>query len=109
TWLDAPKSHDYPAAASYVSLFAGPTRIRAFISALKAAPVVQYKAKDILRATGLPLLPPRDTDVREDFAEIRAGNPLSPCLMMRGNARKGSHAQIADGYHRVCAAYYTDE
>jgi hypothetical protein len=24
-------------------------------------------------------------------------------------ARKGREALIADGYHRVCASYYTDE
>jgi hypothetical protein len=108
-WLDAPQAHDYPAAASYVSLLAGPTQIRALGSALKAAPVVRYKAKDILRAAGLALLPADDIHVAKDLAQIRAGNPLSPCLMIRGNARRGRQALIADGYHRVCASYYTDE
>ena len=109
TWLNAPQGHDYPAAVSYVSLLAGPAQIRALVVALKAAPVVQYKAKDILRAAGLPLLPVGDVEVAKDLAQIRAGEALSPCLLIRGNARKGRKAQIADGYHRVCAAYYTDE
>lgn len=77
--------------------------------ALEDAPVVHYKAKDILRAAGLALLPADDIHVAKDLAQIRAGNPLSPCLMIRGNARKGREAPIADGEHRVCASHYTDE
>ena len=56
-WLDIPQKHDYPAATSYLSLLAGPSKIRVLVSALKRAPVAHYKAKDILRAAGLPLLP----------------------------------------------------
>ena len=108
-WLDAPQAHDYPAAASYVSLLAGPAQIRALVAALKAAPLVRYRAKDILRAAGLASLPADDVHVAKDLAQIRAGEPLSACLMIRGNARKGRRAVIADGYHRVCASYYTDE
>ena len=108
-WLDIPQKHDYPAAASYLSLLAGPSKIRALVSALKSAPVAHYKAKDILRASGLPLLPEGDVYVAKDLAQIRAGNPLSPCLMIRGKIHNCQQAQIADGYHRVCASYYTDE
>lgn len=108
-WLEIPQEHDYPAAASYLSLLAGPSKIRALISALKRAPVAHYMAKDILRASGLPLLPEDDVHVAKDLAQIHAGNPLSPCLMIRGNIRNRQQAQIADGYHRVCASYYTDE
>ena len=108
-WLDSPQEHDYPAAASYLSLLAGPKKTRALVTALRDGPVAHYKAKDILRASGLPLLPPDNVHVAKDLAEIRAGNPLSPCLMIRGNARKWHQAQIADGYHRVCASYYVDE
>jgi hypothetical protein len=35
-WLDAPEDHDYPAAASYLSLLATPGQIEAVIAALKA-------------------------------------------------------------------------
>src|SRR5665647_3619291 len=59
-WLEIPQKHDYPAAASYLSLLAGPAKIRALVSALKSAPVAHYMAKDILRASGLPLLPEDD-------------------------------------------------
>ena len=108
-WLDTPQEHDYPAAASYLSLIAGPTKTRALVAALRNGPVAHYKAKDILRASGLPLLPADNVHVAKDLAQIRAGDPLSPCLMIRGNVRKWHQALIADGYHRVCASYYVDE
>jgi hypothetical protein len=34
---------------------------------------------------------------------------LSPILAVRGDLMTGVQLQIADGYHRVCASYYTDE
>lgn len=37
------------------------------------------------------------------------GKALSPVLLVRGNLLAGIPLQIADGYHRVCASYYTDE
>ena len=108
-WLDTAENHDYPAAASYLALIAGPATVRALIAGLKSSGVTHYKAKDILRASGLPLLPRDDVHVAKNLAQILAGQTLSPCLMIRGNARKWHLAQIADGYHRVCASYYTDE
>ena len=34
---------------------------------------------------------------------------LSPILLIGGDIGTGRALQIADGYHRVCASYYTDE
>jgi len=34
---------------------------------------------------------------------------LSPILVVRGDFAAGVPLQIADGYHRVCASYHTDE
>ena len=34
---------------------------------------------------------------------------LSPILLVRGAADGSTPLQIADGYHRVCASYVTDE
>ena len=42
-------------------------------------------------------------------AKIAKRQPLSPVLLIRGDLRTGVATQIADGYHRVCASYYTDE
>jgi hypothetical protein len=43
------------------------------------------------------------------LAKITKKQPLSPILLVRGNFATGVPLQIADGYHRVCASYHTDE
>ncbi len=108
-WAARPQEHDYPAAASYLSLIAGPARVRALVKELRAAPVQHFQAKDLLRASGLGLLPREDPEVAKDLATIAAGGPLSPCLVVRGRLWAGRAAHIADGYHRICASYWTDE
>ena len=47
--------------------------------------------------------------VKADLRKISDGRKLSPILLVRGNAVDGFALQIADGYHRVCASYLTDE
>lgn len=108
-WLTAPEDHDYPAAASYLSLLASSSGVTALVQALKAAPTVTFKAKDVLRAAGLALLPVDNPHVAADLKKIRAGKALSPILLVRGDLATGVPMQIADGYHRVCASYHTDE
>ena len=108
-WQQVPQEHDYPAARSYLSMLAGPKTVRRLVKALRMAPVTHFKAKDILRASRLPLLAMDNVHVAADLAAVKAGQPLSPCLMIRGDLTDGVAAQIADGYHRVCASYYTDE
>ena len=106
-WKNDPDTHDYPAAESYLSLLAKADDVGAIVSALKGAPVATQKAKDILRAARLPLLPKDDVHVASDLDKIKQGQPLSPILLLRGQFRNGVDLQIADGYHRVCASYYT--
>ena len=108
-WLDEPQKHDYPAAASYLSLIAGPKAVRRAVKALEQADTVSFKAKDLLRAAGLPLLPADDPDVAKELGRVRAGTPLSPCLVIRGSKKAGTAARIADGYHRICASYHLSE
>jgi hypothetical protein len=111
-WLDEPEAHDYDAAAAYLSMLAEKDAVDKTVTALKygvpGVPVYQ-KAKDILRAAGLALLPENNTHVRADLAKISDGKKLSPILLVRGSAVGGYALQIADGYHRVCASYLTDE
>lgn len=109
TWQDHPEAHDYPAAASYLSLVADPATVAATVDAFHTATTAHYKAKDILRAARLPLLPETNPHVRSDLAKVHDGQALSPVLIVRGDASTGHPAQIADGYHRVCASYLTDE
>jgi hypothetical protein len=108
-WLDEPEAHDYDAAAVYLSMLAEKDAVDKTVAALKAAKPVYQKAKDILRAAGLALLPESSPHVRADLGKISDGKKLSPILLVRGSAVGGYPLQIADGYHRVCASYLTDE
>jgi hypothetical protein len=108
-WKKTPEDHDFPAAASYLALLAGPVEVAALIELLRAAPSQHWKAKDILRACGLALLPVDNPHVAADLRKIADGRSLSPVLLVRGELATGRLAQIADGYHRVCASYHTDE
>lgn len=108
-WLDDPEPHDYDAAADYLSMLVESHTIAKVVGALKVAPALQRTAKDILRAAGLQVLPDTNTHVKADLAKISDGRKLSPILLVRGDAIRGVPLQIADGYHRVCASYITDE
>jgi hypothetical protein len=108
-WLDEPEAHDYDAAAAYLSMLAEKDAVDKTVAALKTAKPVYQKAKDILRAADLTLLPESNTHVRADLGKISDGRKLSPILLVRGSAVGGYPLQIADGYHRVCASYLTDE
>ena len=107
-WMDEPEEHDYPAAAAYLSLLADTEEVELLVAAFQAAPAVERAAKDLLRSTRLPLLPPDDRHVAADLDKVRAGTPLSPVLFVRGSLTEGRPAVIADGYHRVCASYHTN-
>ncbi len=106
-WFDEPEDHDYDAAADYLSMLAEDAAVAATVNALKSAKPVYRKAKDILRAARLTLLPPDNPHVRADMDKIGHGKKLSPILLVRGTPADA--LQIADGYHRVCASYLTDE
>ncbi|MCW2518042.1 MAG: hypothetical protein JWR46_661 [Mycobacterium sp.] len=108
-WLDAPEDHDYDAAADYLSLISEAEAIAKTVDALRSVETSPRRAKDILRAARLALLPETNLRVKADIAKIAAGKKLSPILLVRGKAVDGVALQIADGYHRVCASYLTDE
>jgi hypothetical protein len=108
-WGDRPDDHDFPAAADYLALLADPQTVSALTEELRAGTIVHKKAKDILRAAQLSLLPVDNPHVVSDLSKIKKGQPLSPILLVRGDLDTGVPLQIADGYHRVCASYHTDE
>jgi hypothetical protein len=108
-WGDQPEEHDYPAAAAYLSLISGPAEVKRVVAALRAAPLEHRKAKDLLRASGLALLPPDNAHVAADLSKVKKGLALSPVLLVRGDYRHDFPLTIADGYHRVCASYHLDE
>jgi len=107
-WLSAPQEHDYPAAAAYLSLTADEAQVADIVARLKKAPETKQKAKDILRASRLALLPKDDEHVVGDMAKVAQGEAISPVLLVRGDLNADRPLVIADGYHRVCVSYYTD-
>ena len=80
-WLDDPEDHDYDAAAEYLSLISEPDVITATVDALRTAETSLRKAKDVLRAARLDLLPTTNPRVKTDLAKIDAGKKLSPILI----------------------------
>ena len=108
-WKDEPEEHDFPAAADYLSLVFTPDEAAELVAALRSAGTAHRKAKDLLRASSLPLLGSDDAHVKKDLAKIADGKRLSPVLLVRGHAAKNVPLIVADGYHRICASYHLDD
>ena len=106
-WLSEPVKHDYPAAESYLTLIYDEETAAKYAKALGDAPMTSFKAKDIFRASGLPLLGATNSHVRKNQKKIAAGKKLSPLLLVRDPVH--GKLIIADGYHRMCAVYSFDE
>jgi hypothetical protein len=106
-WLSEPEKQDYPAAFSYLSLIFDEAQTKQFVNKLKKTSIIQYKSKDIFRASSLSLLGISNSHVNKDLKKIQSGINLSPLLLVR-NPTMGK-VIIADGYHRLCAVYSLDE
>jgi len=106
-WREEPEDHDYPAAESYLSLHYEEKVAATFVTKLRRAPISQFKAKDIFRASRLSLLGISNSHVEKDRKKISDGRRLSPLLLVRETER--GTVIIADGYHRLCAVYSLDE
>ena len=108
-WKDEPEEHDFPAAANYLSLLADGHTIEGLVAALRSAQTSHGKAKDLLRASTLPLLETDNAHVISDLDKVRYGERLSPVLLVRGTISDDAPLTVADGCHRVCASYHIDE
>lgn len=108
-WLGDVASHDYPAAANYLSLIANAHTVDKLVSALGNAQIEMHRANDILRAAKLTLLPLDDPSVKRDLAKVLLGGKWSPVLVVRGDVLTDAPLTIADGYHRVCASFHLSE
>jgi hypothetical protein len=106
-WLDEPAAKDYDAAQKFLELLYEPKKARSLVKKLKRAEMSAYAAKDILRASGTVLSDIQAFDWTKQQGEIRSGEPLSPILLVRGE--DGSRLIVADGFHRMCAVFSTDE
>jgi len=108
-WGTEPEDHDYPAAQSYLSLLTDADEIARIVDSLKAATIELVKAKDVIRASGLPLLERSNFHVKRDLKKIVDKKVLSPILLVRGDGAHHLNLTIADGYHRACAVYWNNE
>src|SRR5689334_11170176 len=102
-WLSSPVDSDYVSAERYLSLLFKPRKCQKLLRKLRAAPMSEYPAKDILRASRTPMSEVAAFDWRRQQQEIRDGKALSPILIVRRN--DGSDLIIADGFHRMCALF----
>lgn len=108
-WLKAPESHDFDAAEQYLSLVMPAQDAEKYRQLLEGSKrtLVTRKAKDILRASGLGVLPKSSVHVAKDLEKIAKGVKLSPVLLVRGNWTRP--LLVADGWHRVNACEHYDE
>jgi len=106
-WLDHVEEHDYPAAESYLRLIYDDKTVKGIVKRLRKAEIVQFKAKDIFRASTLSLLGVSNSHVEKDSKKIANGLALSPLLLVREPYL--GKVIIADGYHRMCAVYLVNE
>jgi hypothetical protein len=106
-WLKKPEEHDYPAAASYLSLIHDERSVAKLVKRLRKAEVTSCMSKDVFRASQLSLLGVSNSHVAKDTAKILQGLELSPLLLVRDESL--GKVIIADGYHRLCAVYALDE
>ena len=104
-WLSDPEEKDFPAAYDYLELIYQPSQAEELVSKLKKAVTITKKAKDIYRASQLPLLEKDNRHVKSNLKRFENGDKLSPILLVRQEGK----LVIADGYHRLCASYYLSE
>jgi hypothetical protein len=102
-WLKEPTEHDYPAALSYLSLIYNKKTAAAYVNKLKRAPMSEFKATDIFRASGLSLFGVSSGQIKKYQKKIKSESKLSPLLLIRDSVK--GKVVIADGYHRLCAVY----
>ena len=112
-WKNEPERHDFPAALDYLSLVVDEKAAQDVVEKLQSiankGKVSTRKAKDLLRASQLPLLDRTNAHVSSDLDKVAKGEKLSPVLVVAGDAFRGRPLIVADGYHRVCASYWIDE
>ena len=102
-WLAEPQKHDYPAAATYLSLSMDRSSAQKAAAEMERAEMTEFAAKDIFRASGLSLLGVSNSHVEKDRTAIILNEKLSPLLLFRD--KNSGKLIIADGYHRLCAVY----
>ena len=107
SWKNKPEKEDYASAEEYLALLYDEKKAAKLVSRLKKGRTTTFAAKDIFRASHLPLLDISNAQVKADHKKIVGNKKLAPLLLVRHNTT--AQTIIADGYHRLCAAYSLDE
>jgi disulfide oxidoreductase YuzD len=102
-WLPDVGEHDYSAAESYLRIIYSEDKVSEIVVKFRSGAFVQFKAKDIFRASQLSLLGVSNSHVEKDRKKILDGERLSPLLLLRD--QQNGKVVVADGYHRLCAIY----
>ncbi len=100
-----PEQVDIESAQNYLELLFPEPEAAEFAEKLKNAKITVKKAKDIMRASELDLLPMENPDVNDNIHKARKKQKMSPIILVRGHGK----LIVADGFHRLCAAYYLGE
>lgn len=108
-WQSTASEEDYAAAEKYLKLFFTDREVKQLVKRLRAAPTIEYDAKDILRASQTHVLDKDNPHVAQDMKKIKKRKKLSPVLLVRGDGDLGVTLTIADGYHRICASWQWNE
>jgi hypothetical protein len=108
-WKKKPEAQDFDSALKFLSLIYPDAKSEKLVRALRRATTLERAAKDLLRASDLPLLTSDEPHVDDELKRIHKGKSLAPVLLVRGDMSKGVPLIVADGYHRICAICYYDE
>lgn len=108
-WLPHQQAEDCDHAAEYLALVFPARAARTLAARLAKAKVEVHPAKNILRAARLTALPANNAKVRKDLGKIARAKKLPPILLVRGDAGHDLPLIVADGMHRLSAAWHHDE
>jgi len=104
-WLGKPTDSSFDAALSYLTLLFGNLEAKRLVKKLRKASVEHFAAKDILRAAQSQALPTEVEHVSLNLQKIKSEKEIEPVLLCRHNG----HLIIADGIHRISAAWHLEE
>ena len=105
-WLPDAVEDDYTSANAYLSLIKAPADVAKIVVKLRTAKVEKHKVADLFRAAQVELPATDDRPCRKEIKKIQKGETISPVLLLRDAPHRT--VIIADGYHRICAAYRID-
>lgn len=106
-WRKKYDDDDYKAALDFLELHFSKKESKFLVDKLQKNKTTKKKAKDILRASGLPLLSEDNIHVKHNLSKHKEGKKFSPVLLVC--VSKTNKLIIADGYHRICSVYYIGE